>query len=324
MKSVSVKAKAKLKDLLDDSMKDKLILANDLENKIRILKDIYPFLNRADSKVICEEKLRENYFRQLKSLEYFLDGLEKEFYQLYFSIHQIYLIQEILSSILNGSLKDNYKKFKLDPFFTGLKLKEDSSLDDFVGSIKDSKKRRILQAVTRVSEDQMIFLSSNLLIKDYYRSLLKLSKKFPYKEAKIINDFLAKEINLLNIETAYRLKAFFDVGDKEVFNYLIEGGYLFNSTRLKEVSELDKDKFVSYFEKTSYADLFDSERYFYISRQDKRWKTFKDEIIKERSTTVYLVSVMNLLYLNFKNIISILEMDERFTSEEKEKMIIGR
>ena len=58
--------------------------------------------------------------------------------------------------------------------------------------------------------------------------------------------------------------------------------------------------------------------------QDKRLKNFKDEIIKERSDMLYVVSAMNILYLNMKNLIAILEMDDKYTYSQKEELLIGR
>ena len=122
----------------------------------------------------------------------------------------------------------------------------------------------------------------------------------------------------------YRLKSFFDVNDNEIFNYLIEGGYLYNGQRLKKISELSKDELIEYFKASKYKSIFEDEDLFYKNLQNKRLKTFKDEIIKERSEMLYIISAMNLLYLNKKNLIAILEMDDKYTYSQKEELLIGR
>lgn len=326
MKDVSVKAKAKLSNILDDDLLDSLIRENDLSAKARYLKNNYEFISLDDDKLTIEDKLNEHFYKELRSLEYFLTGLEKEFYQLYFSIFKIYLIQEIITSILNGSLNDNLGYFKNSPYYEGMNLDFNTSFDDFIGSIDDYHLRRVLEPFLNenMDKDSIIFLSSNALIKSYYRELLKLSKKFPSKEAKIIKNFLAEEINLLNFEMLYRLKSFFDVNDSEIFNYLIEGGYLYNGQRLKKISNLTREDFINYFKDSKYENIFKDSDLFYKKMQEKRLKNFRDEIIKERSDSLYIISAMNLLYLNMKNIIAILEMDDKYSYSQKEELLIGR
>ncbi|WP_308652650.1 V-type ATPase subunit [uncultured Anaerococcus sp.] len=326
MKDVSVKAKAKLSYVLDGDLLDGLIKEDNLSAKASYLRKNYDFLGADDEKIILEDKLRTHFYKELRSLEYFLTGLEKKFYQLYFSIFKIYLIQEIITSILNGSLAENLGYFRNNPYYKGMNLDLDTSFKDFIESLDDYHMKRVLEPFLNenMDKDSIIFLSSNALIKSYYRELLKISEKFPTKEAKIIKNFLAEEINLLNFEMLYRLKSFFDVNNSEIFNYLIEGGYLYNGQRLKMLSDLSKDDLMEYFKESKYKDIFEDENLFYKKMQDKKLKNFKDEIIKERSDMLYIISAMNILYLNMKNLIAILEMDDKYTYKQKEELLIGR
>ena len=326
MKDVSVKAKAKLSEILSDDMVESLIRENDLGIKADYLGKVYNFISPYDEKLAIEDKLKEHFYKEIKSLEYFLSGLNKKFYQLYFSIYKIYYIQEIITSILNNSLSDNLTYFRNSPYYESMKLDYNTSFSEFIESIDDKHLRRVLEPFLNenMDIDSIIFLSSNALIKSYYRDLLKLSDEFPAKEAKIIKKFIAEEINLLNFEMIYRLKTFFDVDDNEIFNYLIEGGYLYNGSRLKEISILSKEELVDYFRNTRYRDLFEEENLFYKARQEKKLRTFKDEIIKERSDVLYIISAMNLLYINMKNIIALLEMDDNYTYIQKKELLIGR
>lgn len=326
MKDVSVKAKAKLAYIVDDTLLESLIREDDLENKANYLRKNYDFISSDDDKLMIEDKLTKHYYKELRSLEYFLTGLDKKFYQLYFSIFKIYLIQEIITSILNGSLSDNLGYFKNSPYYKGMTVDKNTNFKDFIESIDDYHIRRVLEPFLNENMDKeaIIFLSSNALMKSYYRELLKLSEKFPSKESKLIKNFLAEEINLLNFEMLYRLKSFFEVSDNEIFNYLIEGGYLYNGQRLKKISSLSKEDFIQYFRDSKYQAIFENEDLFYKRLQEKKLKNFRDEIIKERSDILYIISVMNLLYLNKKNLIAILEMDDRYTYSQKEELLIGR
>ncbi|WP_296114005.1 V-type ATPase subunit [uncultured Anaerococcus sp.] len=326
MKDVSVKAKAKFSDILDSILLDRLIRENDFKAKVNELSVKYDFINTDDDKNTVEEKLSEHFYMDLKSLEYFLTGLDKKFYRQYFSIYKIYLIQEIITSILNNSLDYNLDYFKKSPYYKGMKLDVNTNFRKFILSIDDYKIRRVLEPFLNenMDNDSIIFLSSNALIKSYYRELLKLSAKFSYKENKLVKQFLAKEINLLNFEMLYRLKSFFNLDDRELFNYLIEGGYLYNGKSLKNLSNLKKEDFISYFENSKYANIFEDDNLFYKRLENMRLKNFKDEIIKERSDTLYIISAINLLFINMKNIIAILEMDDKYSYKQKEELLIGR
>lgn len=326
MKDDSVKAKAKLSYVLDNDLLDGLIREDNLSAKASYLRKNYDFLSADDEKIILEDKLRTHFYKELRSLEYFLTGLEKKFYQLYFSIFKIYLIQEIITSILNGSLAENLGYFRNNPYYKAMSLNLDTSFKDFIESLDDYHIKRVLEPFLNenMDKDSIIFLSSNALIKSYYRELLKISEKFPSKESKLIKNFLAEEINLLNFEMLYRLKSFFDVNNSEIFNYLIEGGYLYNGQRLKMLSDFSKEELMEYFKDTKYKNIFEDENLFYKKMQDKRLKNFKDEIIKERSDILYIISAMNILYLNMKNLIAILEMDDKYTYSQKEELLIGR
>ena len=326
MKDVCVKAKSKLSRLLDDDLLENLLKEDDLLIKIEYLKSKYEFLSSCDKKLDVENALYNDFYKQIKSLEYFLRDVDNIFFKKYFSIFRIYLIQEIITSIVNGSLELNYSYFINSPFFYGFVLKENYSIKDFVKSIDDNHIRRVLEPFINKNMDQelLIFLSSNSLIKSYYRDLLKLSDKFSRDERKLIKRFISEEINLENFQMLYRLKSFFEINDADIFNYLIEGGYLFNGQRLRELSNLNKNEFLEYFSSSKYKDIFKDQDLFYKNIQDRKTKLYKDEIINEKSDVLYCISAINLLYIDLKNIICMIEMGENYTYEDKKELVIGR
>lgn len=79
MKDVSVKAKAKLAYIMDDALLESLIRENDLEAKAIYLRKKYDFISSDDDKLMIEDKLSKHYYKELRSLEYFLTGLDKSF-----------------------------------------------------------------------------------------------------------------------------------------------------------------------------------------------------------------------------------------------------
>ena len=81
---------------------------------------------------------------------------------------------------------------------------------------------------------------------------------------------------------------------------------------------------MDYFKNTRYKNLFEEENIFYKVKEEKKIKILKDEIINERSDVLYIISAINLLYINMKNIIALLEMDDNYTNIQKKELLIGR
>ncbi|WP_276861867.1 V-type ATPase subunit [Anaerococcus tetradius] len=326
MRDVAVKAKAKLGKLPGDDLYNELIHESDLDRKIGLLKTHYSFLEDTNSKKDVEFKLFKNFYQELKSLDFFLEGIESEFFKEYFAIYEIYLIQEVIQCIMNNTLEKNILNLRENPFSKDLNIDIDMSLEEFIDGLKDSKYYRTLLPFINENMDResLIFLSSNALMKFYFRDLLKLAKKFKAKERVLIEDFIGELINLSNFEMLYRLKKFFELNDSEIFNYLIEGGKGYNAKRLKELSNLPIDEFLDYLNESKYKDIFDNAWYSHIRVNRKKMKLFKDEIVKERSTVLYVISAMSIIDTNIDNMISMLEVDESFTLSEKYELVIVR
>ena len=89
-------------------------------------------------------------------------------------------------------------------------------------------------------------------------------------------------------------------------------------------NNLNKEEFIEYFSDGRYKNIFEDENLVYKRIQDKRWKKSRDEIINDNCDILYVISAINLLYLDIKNIISILEMDEKYDYNQKRELLIGR
>ena len=200
------------------------------------------------------------------------------------------------------------------------------TLETFIESNKDSKYYRILLPFLNknMERDSLIFLSSNALMKFYYRSLLKLSKKFPLKERNLIEKFLGEEINLLNFEMLYRLKSYYKLNDNDVFNFLIQGGNTFNGQRLKELSLLSKDDFLKRMKSSKYKNLFENKLHIHKQIYRRKLKLYRSEITRQDSDILYVISAMNMMFIGLENVESLLELDDSFTPDERMEYLIVR
>ena len=290
MRDVVVKAKAKMGKIPDDNLYLQLASLGDFDKKVDILSKAYPDVDYSREKVNFEANNFKKMFAEIKSIDYFLTGLESDFFNLYFSKYEILFLQEIIESLVNNNFSRNYLTFKSNPLSDNFVLVNKMNLESFIKANQNSRYYRTLLPFLNknMQAENLIFLTSNALMKFYYRSLLKLCKKFPSKEHKLVRNFLGEEINLLNFEMLYRLKTYYDLNDNDIFNYLIEGGNSFNGQRLKDLSLLSR------------------------------------EITKENSDILYVISAMNIIFISRENIEALMELDDSFNKDERLEYLIVR
>ena len=326
MRDVLVKAKAKMGKIPDMDLYLSLANESDLDKKISILAKKYPSIDSKVDKRTLEDNNFKKMYAELKSIDYFLQGLESDFFNLYFSKYEILFLQEIIESLVNNNFKRNYLNFSSNPLSDNFHIDQDMTLETFIQSNKHTRYyRTLLPYINKNMErDSLIFLSSNGLIKFYYRSLFKLAKKFPQKERNLIEKFIGEEVNLLNFEMLYRLKSNYELNDSDIFNYLIEGGNSFNGQRLKALSLLSKDDFLKKMQSSKYKDLFNENAQLHSKIRKRELKLYKDEIRRVRSDILYVISAMNIIFISGENIESLLELDDSFTPDERMQYLIVR
>lgn len=326
MRDVLVKSKAKMGKIPDNDLYISLANESDLSKKIDILSKKYPSIDNKMDKKSLEDSNFRNMYKELKSIDYFLKGLESDFFNLYFSKYEILFLQEIIESLVNKNFERNYINFSSNPLAKNFNLDPSMNLETFIEKNKNSRYYRTLVPYLNknMEKDSVIFLSSNSLMKFYYRSLLKLAKKFPLKERKLIENFLGEEINLLNFEMLYRLKSYYNLNDSDIFNYLIEGGNTFNGQRLKELSLLSKEDFLKKMKSSKYKTLFDNNGRIHKEVRKRELKLYRGEITRQRSDILYVISAMNIIFISGENIESLLELDDSFTADERMEYLIVR
>lgn len=324
MRDVVVKAKAKMGRIPDDDLYLNLASYGDFDKKVDILSKAYPDIDYSREKVNLEANNFKRMFAEIKSIDYFLTGLESDFFNLYFSKYEILFLQEIIESLVNDNFSRNYLTFKSNPLSENFILDRKMDLESFIKANQNTRYYRTLLPFLNknMQAENLIFLTSNALMKFYYRSLLKLSKKL--KEHKLVRKFLGEEINLLNFEMLYRLKNYYDLNDGDIFNYLIEGGNSFNGERLKELSLLSKDEFLEKMRSGKYKKVFANTDNIHKEIRKYELKLYKSEITKEESDILYVISAMNIIFISGENIEALMELDDSFNKDERLEYLIVR
>lgn len=322
MKAYVVKARAKLGNLPNLMDYKNLIDEQDFSRKFDKVKELHPSLRKIKDLDQVETELELEMSHTIKSLSYFLKDYEKDFFDRYTSAYEIRLIQNVIQGIMNESLNDSIYLFKNNSFSKNLVIKKDMKFEDFVGSLKNTRYHRTLVPFLNenMSKDSMIFLISNSLTKFYFIDLLDYSSKFPKNLAKKIRIFIGKEIDLYNIEMLYRLISYFDLPAYQIFNYLIEGGDKLKADKLKKLSNMTIDKFKDEIKDTPYGHIFSDFFDFNKALMEERYKIYKD--LSKEDNILFLIYAVNMLDMTDKNIISILHMDNSFTRDEQESLIV--
>ena len=326
MKAYVVKAKAKYGKLPSKEICRDLLYEDSFERKIDIIRNNNSEIPNVNSKKDLEIYLSNKLYDDIHSFLKFLKGEEKNFFLKYISSFEVQLMQLIVQAIINDHLTDSLDIIKREKFSHDINV---SKNDDFKSFIEKSKSSRYYRTLfpflnENMERDSIIFLISNALNKFYYRDLLDECKKLPKKISCELRDFIGRKIDIFNIEMLFRLKNYFVLNDYEIFNYLIEGGKGYNANKLKMISNLSMDDFFEYLDGTKYKNIFDNAWDSHIRIMKMKMKLSRDEIIKERSTILYVISAMMKIYTNIENLVSLLEVDESFTLSERYELVIVR
>ncbi|MDY6065839.1 MAG: V-type ATPase subunit [Finegoldia sp.] len=321
-----VKSRAKLGRRPNLGDYQRILREDDLEGKINLLKklDYSDFIDRDLHSIIDIEISLQNKFSQdIKSIAHFLKGRSKDFYQKYMSNYEIMLMQNLIQTLLNDTLADNYHNLKENPFSENIYIKIDMSFNDFVEEMKSTRYYRTLLPFAKadIKDKSEVFLISNALTKFYYRELLEEASKLGRDDREAIRDYLGREIDRRNISMLYRLINFFNLKDTEIFNYLIEGGKDFKAKELKSLSTKDPHEFEEFMKTTKYAYVFETDN-FDIDLERAAVISDRKGIRQEKSKLLAVISATRLLDATNRNLSRTLEMDNRFSMEEKMNFII--
>lgn len=326
MKAYVVKSKSKLGKLPDKKILKELLDENSFDRKLETLGKFYPDLKNLTNKIEVEHFLNVMLDDNINSFLHFLNGKDKELFERYVTKYEIAVIQNAIQAILNNSVNSSISALKANPFSKNVFLEENMTFEKFVLEMKNTQYYRTLLPFLNENNlgSSMIFLVSNSLNKFYYRNLLEYTGNFPKAINSAIKDYLGKKIDLFNLEILYRLLSFFQINSYEIFNYLIEGGKYFKVEKLKELSEYSIEGFKKEILKSEYKNIFnDDKKDFYQALNYEKYKVTKT-LSKSNFDILFLIYTIETMEVSNRNIVSILELDDDFSKNEKEKFMIKR
>ncbi|MDO4594333.1 MAG: V-type ATPase subunit [Tissierellia bacterium] len=314
MKEAVVKARAKLGKTPDDKDMLRLLNMSTLDEKVSYLNDKFGYMLNTDDLIIIERQIKDIYKRQLNSLSHFLTSHYKEFFLKYTSKFEIKWIEDIIQSIFHDTLSENIADLKENPFSCDIKITDEMTFDELLLKLKNTRYYRCLLpfAKNKIEDDSTIFLISNTLEKFYYRELFDSLKNFNRSEQKIIKNFIAKKVDLVNLMNLYRFIKFYNLNPAENFNYMIEGGKNIGTRLLKKLSVLNLDEFVKEIENTRYKIIFNnlsSEVHLNHSYEEFESRLVDENLKQYDSEFLKVLAAIDTIEKQLTNVLRILELD---------------
>ncbi|MCI5840046.1 MAG: V-type ATPase subunit [Peptoniphilaceae bacterium] len=325
MRDAIVKSKAKLGKLPKNEDFVNIFSKPNLNDKLNYIKDKFNLdFEDYDLRKI-ELEILKKFKSDISSFTKYLNGIDLSFYNSYVSKYEMNSLIDVIQSIFNGTINENYKFLKENPFSDIFKIKKDMNFSELVNSLEHTKYYRVLKPFelsSNLKRENIMFLITNNLIKAYYRDVISICAKYKLKESKYLYDYIGIEIDLFNLETIYRLLRFYDIEKNEVFNYMIEGGKYIGTKELLKLSSLSYDEFISEISNYTYFDIFISNNNFEfisIERNLNRYiiKLSKRYLSQSGSDILKIVSAINIIYISFENLRRALEMNVEMTDNEK-------
>lgn len=140
------------------------------------------------------------------------------------------------------------------------KLSSSKDIEEFVENLSGTIYYEILKPYLRKEDRRLLFYMEMNLDRFYFQTIKKQGLKLDKLDSKMFEDFLGKNIDLLNLEWIYRGIKYYKLLPEELINYTIEGGYKYNFKDIREFCYLEEDKFIEKVLNSKYNFLFDTQQ----------------------------------------------------------------
>lgn len=280
---------------------------------------------RSSLKGINEQTIHRGFLETLVRQEFYIDFIKlmrygdpkkKEFYR--FGIVSIE-IQQILVTIRSLSDLDRTKQLAQLPLFAKKimsfeleKLVKVNNFDELLVALKNTDYFKILHPLKPVNQMELDYVACELALKDYYFNLMNqlIETKFSGKDYRLIKDAFNSRIELEHLTYIYRLKKYFKVSPKQIFEYLTPVSVHIPTKRIHHwIEHEDADALLDLLKNSYYRLNLDLKDLAHIENLIDRVK-FKQNRKMLRHTEnaeIVLIAYMNLLEIQIQNIIDIIE-----------------
>ncbi|SHH79040.1 V-type ATPase subunit [Sporanaerobacter acetigenes] len=211
-----------------------------------------------------EQLIKKYMIFQYEKLFHYFTGEYKRLFKVIFMRYDIEDLKIYLRVISRGEDIENIVDHTAYPVKHGTldykKLSNSKNIEEFVENLNDTPYYQILKPYLNEENRRLLFYMEMNLDRLYFEIIKKQGLKLDEEDLKLFQDFLGKNIDLLNLEWIYRGIKYYQLVPEELINYTIEGGHEYNYSDIKEYCYSEEDEFVEKVLNSKYNFLFDTEQ----------------------------------------------------------------
>ena len=257
----------------------------------------------------AEKKLQVYRINTIKKLSKYFKGVYREFALELLNEFTIMDIKKILRTLKIGDGARTLESRLITLNYRDYDIKNNSSIADFIGKIKNKEFVKILKPYADEKDDIVLFYMEMNLDKFFYTKLFNLVKNFDRQNKKPALELLGIRIDLLNIIWIYRGLKYYDLSPEELINFTVLGGHYLSFDDLKDLSYSRLDKFVEKIKSGPYKFLFDGTYTdIYMDRRNNRYIYYlaKSDFLKNSDFSKFMAFILLLNY-EIKDLTSVME-----------------
>ena len=299
MNSPSINAKLKAmyaKKLKKEDLED-LMKQNNIKDAIIILKTKINNLNELPNnarRMELENALDNNIIDDIKKINKYLKGNDKEIWKQYIMKFKIKIIKALYESLITKEAPNITDTVWIDNLFLDLKpLLNAENAEDFIEQIPNKQIKNIFKNTNSSFERE------NKLDKFYLENLLKAVRN----KNKIIEKALKQKIDLLNIVWTYRCTKYYGITNQD---YLINNYYRINKDIINEIEKAENiDELKQILDTTIYKGVIQND----IEKDIKKFNyNINKRIFRNKTLDLSMViGYFNMIEIEKESVITIIE-----------------
>lgn len=306
---------------------EELLKQNTLKEAIYILKNKFPRLEHVNENMHrkeLEQELNNLFIIDILKLFKYLNKTEKEILMQFISKYEINCVKNVFRNLTtNEEVESNLKNIDnwTSSIFKSIDgINSSNEETKFLELIKSEDYYKIFEEYEQVIENAPLDEIEVKLDKFYFQKIYNLA----LKTNKTFQKMIGTEIDLLNVTWVYRAKEYFKYSSQEVENIVIPIHYRINKEKFERLIQAnDFEEIKSILSETIYKNVFNSKEFIEHDKDKYLYDMYRKLFIEKLFNICTVFCNINLIDIEIKNIINIIEgIRYKVDKEEIYKRII--
>jgi len=282
---------------------------------------------QSSHRIAVERGLRRFVPKEIKRFSYYIRGQERVFLRIYGLKEDLVNIKLLIRLLVQGEdprnqLADWYVHFE-SSILPLHRLSEIQDWQSFKRVISQTELSRIFLAYDHIDTEENVFSIEKTIERFYYDMLMREIQKLSKREHKRLIEVFKKEYDLLNLIWFYRGKRFYRLPREELIAYSFKGGAKVKIADIEKLSDVKTlDDFLEEVQNyPDYSFLFpegEGIEFQMIKRHERYlYQHFERLFYRSRNSFDKLIAYIEMLYVEVKDITSIIECKRYHLTEEE-------